>query len=344
MAGDFVDQASIFVKAGDGGGGCVSFRREKYAPRGGPDGGDGGKGGSVIAVGDSSIKTLLDLRHKHHWTAQRGQDGMGSNKSGRSATDLNIHFPPGTLIFDANTDELIADLSEHDQIVLARGGRGGFGNDHFKSATNQAPRQSTPGEAGQEKTLRLELKLIADVGLVGMPNAGKSTLLSVLTRASPKVAEYPFTTLTPQLGIAEIDVERRLVFADIPGLIEGAADGAGLGHEFLRHIERTRVIVHLVEVEPADGSDPQANYKTIRDELASYSTTLSEKPELIVLSKTDLLNSDKDIESATCSLREQLKLSVDQKLFPISSAARLGLPSLLEACWALVQEPSSTVT
>lgn len=334
----FIDHAVIHVKAGDGGNGCVSFRREKYIPKGGPDGGDGGDGGSVIAMADPNVTTLLDFRHKHHHTAKRGEDGRGKNMHGGSSDDLVIALPAGTLIYNAETGELVHDLGPGDRLVLAKGGTGGLGNDRFKTATNQTPRESTDGTAGESYTLRLELKLMADVGLVGKPNAGKSTLLSAVTRATPKIAEYPFTTLSPQLGIAELDPGRRLVIADIPGLIEGAAEGAGLGHEFLRHIERTRVLVHLLEIEPSDGSTASENYQAIRRELASYSTLLAEKQEIIAVSKIDLLASEEDVEAAIDLIRVELQLGTDVPVYAISSASRAGLTELLEACWSELGE------
>ncbi|HVZ93444.1 MAG TPA: GTPase ObgE [Phycisphaerales bacterium] len=329
----FIDHAIIRVKAGDGGDGVVSFRREKYVPKGGPDGGDGGRGGSIIAVADPNTNTLLDFRHKHDWTAKRGENGGGSDCSGAAAPDIILNLPPGTLVFDNDTGLLITDLGPGDRFVLAKGGEGGRGNDRFKSPTNQAPQHAEPGEKGEERNLRLELKLIADVGLVGKPNAGKSTLLAATTRATPKIADYPFTTLSPQLGIAELDSERRLVLADIPGLIEGASEGAGLGHDFLRHIERTRVIVHVVEVEPADGSDPVANYHMIRDELFRHSPELAEKPEIIALNKIDLYTSEEDIRAAIGLIRAGLRLGRDDEIYPISAAAHLGTRELLQACW-----------
>lgn len=332
------DRATIHVKAGDGGNGAISFRREKYIPKGGPDGGDGGRGGDIIAQADHNVQTLLDFRGRHHWRAGAGENGARSDCTGAEGDDLIIRLPAGTLIFDCPDAQaeglLIADLAPNESVVIARGGRGGFGNTHFKSAVNQTPRQSTPGEPGEERTLRLELKLIADVGLVGKPNAGKSTLLSSVSHAHPKIADYPFTTLTPQLGIAELDADRRIVIADIPGLIEGAADGAGLGHDFLRHIERTRVIVHLIEIEPADGSDPVANYKAIRKELYDYSALLAEKEEIIVISKLDLLAGDRDRLEAVRLIRRELKLGHDQPIVGISSAAGLGVRELLEVCWS----------
>ncbi len=264
----FVDEAVIRVEAGRGGDGCVSFRREKYVARGGPDGGDGGDGGSVILVAEEGVDSLAPLTHRREWRAANGQPGSGANCHGRSADDLVIPVPPGTMVFDAVHGHLIKDLSPAgERVVAAFGGKGGRGNARFKSPTNRAPRQSTPGEPGEARTLRLELKAIADVGLVGKPNAGKSTLLSRLSRARPEIAPYPFTTKHPHLGRVQIDFDRSFVLADIPGLIEGAHAGAGLGHEFLRHIERAGILVHLVEPEPADGSDPVANYRAIRAEL-----------------------------------------------------------------------------
>lgn len=329
----FADRAVIEIKAGDGGPGCVSFRREKYIPKGGPDGGDGGDGGSIYALGDTSVNTLVDYRHKHHYKARSGEPGRGKNQHGATAEDIELRLPAGTIIMDDASGEVIADLGAGDRVLVARGGKGGWGNDRFKSPTNQTPREATPGEPGEEKTLRLELKLIADVGLVGKPNAGKSTLLSALTRATPKIADYPFTTLSPQLGIAELDPARRIVIADIPGLIEGAAHGAGLGHEFLRHIERTRVIIHLIEVEPTDGSDLVENYRIIRSELEQYASALLDKPEIIAISKVDLLLEEADAAALVARVRTELRLDPDVDVLPISSATRTGLTPLLEACW-----------
>ncbi|MEM1210170.1 MAG: GTPase ObgE [Planctomycetota bacterium] len=326
----FVDSAHIHVVSGKGGDGCVSFRREKYVPRGGPDGGDGGDGGSVVLVADHNIETLLDFSGRHHWKAAKGRPGMPKDMHGANGDDAILRLPPGTQVYNEETGELVADLAEHGtRLVVAAGGKGGRGNASFATATHQVPHEFTPGEPAIELDLRLELKLIADVGLVGLPNAGKSTLLSTVTAATPKIADYPFTTLTPQLGIAAIDNERRLVIADIPGLIEHASQGAGLGSRFLRHVERTRLLVHLVDIDPADGSDPVANYRTIRGELAAHSAELAAKPELIALSKTDLLT-DADRQAAVDLLAAEL----GRPVIPISSAARRGLDALLDACWA----------
>jgi len=337
----FIDQAHIRLKAGNGGNGKVSFRREKYVPKGGPDGGDGGKGGDIIAVGDPNVRTLLDFRHQREWKARHGEDGGSKTMTGSDGADVVLLLPPGTQIYDVSTGEVLADLKADDRIIVAKGGRGGLGNDRFKSSTNQTPLDATPGEAGEEREVRLDLKLIADVGLVGKPNAGKSTLLSAVTAARPKIADYPFTTLEPQLGIAELDSERRLVIADLPGLIEGAAEGVGLGHRFLRHVERTRVIVHVLELEPTDGSDPVENYHMIRSELASYSPLLAEKHEIIALSKIDLLGGADDARSGVEMLRRSLKLGADVEIYPISSATGYGTQELLEACWqALAAQPA----
>ena len=336
----FADHATIEVRAGDGGNGVVSFRREKYVSKGGPDGGDGGRGGSVIAFGDPNTQTLLDFRHQRVWAATPGAPGHGRNQTGADGEDIVINLPPGTLVYEESEDgerTLLVDLAEGEHAVLAKGGVGGFGNDHFKSATHQAPYESTPGEPGERRLLQLELKLIADVGLVGKPNAGKSTLLSSVTRATPKIGAYPFTTLKPQLGIASLDIERRIVLADIPGLIEGAAQGAGLGHEFLKHIERTRVLVHVVDIEPVDGSDPATNFQMIRRELFEYSPALAEKPEIIAINKLDLLGGSESAQTAVELLRATLQLGADEKVYPISAATGEGTPELLQACWDLLQ-------
>ena len=274
----FVDEAKIWVKAGNGGNGCVSFRREKYIPKGGPDGGDGGKGGDVYFVAADDVDTLSDFTGKHHWQAGNGKHGQGKNKAGANAEDLIVKVPPGTLIYDEDLDLLLTDLNKIGvKVCVCLGGNGGKGNKQFATSTYQAPRYAEPGKAGQERNIRLELKLIADVGLVGMPNAGKSTLISRCSKARPKIANYPFTTLEPVLGIVQLSDERRIVMADLPGLIEGAHKGTGLGFEFLRHIERTRIIVHILDIMPADGSDPVKNYHQLRGELEQYSESLAEK-------------------------------------------------------------------
>jgi len=328
----FVDEAKIKVKAGDGGNGCVSFRREKYIPKGGPDGGDGGNGGSVIFVADVHKDTLLDFAGQHHWDAQRGEAGMGKKMYGKGGKDLYVHVPLGTLVFDLDHGILMADMdTAGKEVVIARGGKGGKGNYHFRSSTNQAPRYAEPGTEGEERNLRLELKLIADVGLVGMPNAGKSTLLRAISAARPKVAEYPFTTLDPQLGIVDLGQDRRIVVADIPGLIEGAQHGAGLGHNFLRHIERTKLIVHLLDLYPGDGSDPAENYRKIRRELEAFSPKLAEKRELVAANKLDLATDNEAIDK----LREELS---DKKVYGISGASHLGCETLLEAVWKILQQ------
>src|SRR5687768_8249076 len=329
----FVDEAHIHIKAGDGGNGCVSFRREKYIPKGGPDGGDGGHGGSVIFVADPSENTLMDFSGKHHWKAPRGRDGMGKKMAGESGANLVVRVPVGTLIFDEDHEHLLlADLTTPGrEIVIARGGRGGRGNWHFRSPTNQTPRYAEPGTLGQERNLKLELKLIADVGLVGMPNAGKSTLLSVISAARPKIAAYPFTTLEPQLGIAELQGDRRIIFADIPGLIEGAHTGAGLGHDFLRHIERTKILVHLIDVYPMDGSDPAENYRKIRTELEAFSPRLAQKEEIIAANKMDLATDDE-------ALNKLLEALPEKEIYPISGATRQGVENLLEDVWRKLQE------
>ncbi len=334
-----VDTATILVRSGKGGDGHVSFLRMKYIPKGGPNGGDGGHGGSVIVRASNNVSTLLDLASQHHWTAKPGESGGSKQCIGKSAPDLIIQVPVGTFVYDAETDELLSDLDEIDkEFCAAKGGAGGFGNERFKTATNQTPIQSTPGEPGETRRLRFELKLIADVGLVGMPNAGKSTLLAGISHATPKIANYPFTTLEPNLGIAELSGYRRLVFADIPGLIEGAHDGHGLGVQFLRHVERTSVLVHVLEIEPMDGSDPIDNYLTIRRELAEYSPELAAKPQVVGLSKMDLLPTDADRAAAAEMIHEKIQ----RRVIPFSTASRHGLDELLEACWDLAKMNEKT--
>ncbi len=327
----FVDQADIEVLAGDGGRGCVSFRKEKYIPQGGPDGGDGGDGGSVYLQATPGVDTLLDMMGRHHWRASMGDNGMGKKKAGRDGTDLIIHVPPGTLVYDRTSGLLIADLkTPGQQVRVAKGGHGGKGNVQFMNSVRQAPDFAEPGQKGQVRGLHLELRLIADVGVVGLPNAGKSTLLSRISHARPKIADYPFTTLVPQLGIAELDSERRLVIADIPGLIEGASTGAGLGQDFLRHIERTRVLVHIVDVMPLDGSSPIESYRQIRAELQAYSPKLAAKHEILAANKMDLTGAGE----ALADFRQALP---GKQIFAISAVAGSGLRPLLEALWQQVK-------
>jgi len=332
----FIDRALIQVKAGDGGNGSASFRRGPGIPKGGPDGGDGGDGGDVIFQVEEGLNTLVDFRGTFHWNAENGENGRAKQQFGARGKDRVIRVPPGTLVYDNATGALVADLKPSDRAVIAKGGRGGRGNEHFKSSTNQAPRTAELGEAGQTFELRLELKLIAEAGLVGMPNAGKSTLLGAISRTNPKIGAYPFTTLSPQLGIAELDQTRRVVFADIPGLIEGASEGAGLGHDFLRHIERTRVIVHLVSAMPEDESDPAANYRVIREELRGYSTELAEKPEIICLNKLDLLPDESARTEAIKSFRAKLRLGHDVEVLPLSGATGAGTKALVERVWTML--------
>ncbi len=289
----FIDEATIRVQAGDGGNGCVSFRREKFIPFGGPNGGDGGDGGSVYLVADENVNTLVDFRHVRDYRAKRGQNGMGSDCTGKSGEDLFIRVPVGTMIMDNDTDEQMGDLVEHEQkLLVAQGGFHGLGNARFKSSTNRAPRQSTDGTPGDVRWLRLELKLLADVGLLGLPNAGKSTFIRSVSSARPKVGDYPFTTLYPNLGVVSVDYERSFVIADVPGVIEGAAEGAGLGIQFLKHLSRTRLLMHLVDVMPYDMSNPADNVRLIEQELQKYSDDLAGKPRWLVLNKIDLLPED----------------------------------------------------
>jgi GTPase len=326
----FIDEVTIKVCGGKGGDGCVAFRREKYVPHGGPNGGDGGNGGSVYCEVDPQINTLLDLTNRRAWKAGAGGPGRGADCHGRNGADKIIRVPPGTVLYDADRRVMLKDLVEPGQrVCIARGGRGGHGNAYFKSATNQAPRTFEPGGDGRSRNLRLELKLIADVGLVGQPNAGKSTLLSRLSAARPKIADYPFTTLEPQLGIVDMPGFRRFVMADLPGLIEGAHDGAGLGDAFLKHIERTRIIVHMLDIAPLDG-DAAENYRAIRHELAEYSPTLAAKPEIVVANKMDLTGAKENLHL--------LRRELDVEVVPISGVTGKGLPELTERIWAVLQE------
>ena len=337
--GVFIDRAEIEVFAGNGGDGHVSFYRAKYTPKGGPDGGDGGDGGDVVFLIDEGLNTLTDFRGTHHWRAESGERGGKRSCSGKGGEDRVIRVPPGTLLVDADSGEPVADMTEPGvPVVIARGGRGGRGNEAFKHSLNQTPRKAEPGEPGDRLRRKLELKLIAEVGLLGMPNAGKSTLLTAVTRAEAKIGSYPFTTLAPQLGIATLDPSRRLVLADIPGLIEGAADGAGLGHEFLRHVERTTVLLHLLDCAPDNDATPAENYRVIRSELAAYSDVLAAKPELIALNKIDLLDDD-ERDAAMAELAEDLKADIADRhveIVAMSGATGVGTPAVLEHLWTLV--------
>lgn len=340
----FIDQAKIWVKAGDGGHGCVSFRREKFVPKGGPDGGDGGNGGSVFFLTAADMDTLLDFSGRGNYEAQNGKPGEGKNKHGADGEDLIIKVPAGTLIYDEDTEILLKDMDKVDMKVrICRGGRGGKGNKAFATSTQQAPRFAQEGKPGQERNLRLELKLIADVGLVGMPNAGKSTLISRVSAARPKIANYPFTTLHPVLGIVELSNFRRFVMADIPGLIEGAHSGAGLGHEFLRHIERTKIIVHIIDICPADNSDPVQNYHKIRNELALHSKALAQKPELIALNKIDLDSEGQIVQDIRERLgAEKITPENDKSHSPfvtaVSAVTGAGIKELNETLWKMIKE------
>ena len=319
----FIDKVRIHVTAGTGGSGCTSFRREHRVPLGGPDGGDGGRGGSVIVRGDENLATLLDYTYRDSWVADRGEHGMGSNMTGRGGEDIVLPVPPGTVIRDANTGEIVADVLVHgEEFVVARGGRGGKGNTFFATATHQSPREWQPGEEGEQRTLDLELKLIADIGLVGQPNAGKSTLLSVISAARPKIADYPFTTLAPNLGVVQLSDHRTFVVADIPGIIEGAHEGRGLGLQFLRHIERTRILAFLI---PIDAMDWQSEYDQLRVEVSSYSAELAQKPHCVVFTKLDLLG-----EVYVPPIQAPGAFG----LFAISAANREGLDVVLSAWWS----------
>lgn len=340
----FIDEAKIDVAAGRGGNGAVSFRREKFVPRGGPDGGDGGKGGSVYAVADENVNTLVEYRFVKRYQAKNGEKGHGSDRYGAGADDIELKMPVGTLIRDADTGETVADLTTHGQrVCLARGGRGGLGNIHFKSSVNRAPKQATPGEEGEARTLLLELKVLADVGLLGMPNAGKSTLIRAVSAARPKVADYPFTTLHPNLGVVRLDDNNSFVMADIPGLIEGAAEGAGLGHRFLRHLSRTGLLLHVVDLAPFDEStDPAAEALAIVGELEKYSADLADKPRWLVLNKTDMLDED-ELEARTAEFLQRTgwafpppddRFGFDlnaPRLFRISALAHQGTQDLVHS-------------
>ena len=333
----FVDEVDIHVEAGHGGAGCLAFRREKYVPRGGPSGGDGGHGGSIYAVASPHINTLINFRFHPEFAARRGEGGMGNNCTGHGGADLELAVPIGTLIYEKTADpahplHLIADLTEEGQRVLvAKGGRGGLGNARFATSTNRAPRKVQPGEEGEVKDLRLELKLIADVGLVGFPNAGKSTLIARISAARPKIADYPFTTLVPNLGVVGLSDDRSFVVADVPGLIEGAHRGLGLGHQFLRHLERTKVLVHLVDVSGATGRDPVQDLETVRQELELFQPTLAAKPQLVAANKIDAVDPDAGdlVVAALAARAAELGLSFHR----ISAVTGAGVPALLEGMW-----------
>jgi GTP-binding protein len=330
----FVDRVEIEIAGGRGGDGCTSFRRERHVPRGGPDGGDGGNGGSVVIVAEEGVDSLVALSHRKFWNAPRGLHGSGSRRRGRSGEDIVIRVPPGTLVRDAEEQFVIRDLDHAGaQLVAARGGKGGKGNWRFKSAVNQTPREHTSGTEGERRKLQLELKVIADVGLIGKPNAGKSTLLSRLSRARPEIADYPFTTKFPNLGRVVLDLERSFIVADIPGLIEGAHRGVGLGHEFLRHIERAGILVHLVEPLPMDGSQPLENYHNIRAELKQYAESLGQRPEVVAVTKAEL--------PGAAELAEQLADEVDGEVLLISAVTGQGLNQLTSRIAQLLSETTT---
>lgn len=336
----FIDLVEIYVKAGNGGKGAVSFRREKYVPKGGPDGGDGGKGGDVVIVSDPNMSTLLDYRYKRKYVAENGENGMGALKTGKSGDDIILRVPVGTVVKDKETEEILFDFTEPDQkFIVAKGGKGGRGNTHFKSPTNQAPRKAEPGQPGEERWIILELKLIADVGIVGFPNAGKSTLISVISAAKPKIADYPFTTLEPVLGLVQYKDFKSFVVADIPGIIEGASEGKGLGLKFLRHIERTKILLFLID---ASSENPFKDYKVLVKELKSYSHELLKKPHLVAISKMDLIQ-----ESERKEFEKKIKLkfkdvvkgySKPKSILFISAVAKIGIENLLDKLVELLEE------
>jgi len=331
----FVDEASIQVIAGKGGEGSASFRREKYVPLGGPDGGDGGRGGSVWLVANSGLNTLVDFRHARLFRAEPGQSGRGRQMTGRSGEDIEIQVPLGTQVYEAETGELLGDLtSDSTRLCVAEGGKGGLGNLHFKSSTNRAPRQTVPAQPGEQRQLRLELKVLADVGLLGYPNAGKSTLISAVSSARPKIADYPFTTLYPNLGVVSLAADQSFVIADIPGIISGAAEGAGLGLQFLRHLQRTRLLLHLVDMQPLDGADPLTSVRAIEQELQAFDAELFAKPRWLVLNKCDLLSAEAAEKMAATVVRE---LDWRQPWFMISAVTGQGKKPLLSAIMQYLQ-------
>ena len=321
----FIDEAKIYVKSGAGGRGCISFRREKYVPHGGPNGGDGGNGGDVVVITNENMSSLLDHRYKQHYKAKRGEHGKGKDMHGKNAETLYIPVPMGTIVRDFETGEVLGDLTEKDETLLvAKCGKGGKGNARFATSTNQAPRTAELGGEGEERTLHLELKLLADVGIIGFPNAGKSTLISRISAARPKVADYPFTTLVPNLGVVSYGDGKTFVVADIPGIIEGAHEGAGLGIQFLRHVERTKLLIHLLDLSPATGRDPLDDYETLNRELEAYSAELSKKPQIVAPNKIDITESREKLK--------EVKKYFDEKgiiIFPVSSATGEGLKELI---------------
>ena len=327
----FIDKVKIYIKSGKGGNGCISFRREKHVPKGGPNGGDGGRGGNIIAVAQEHLNTLMKQYYNQHYRAGNGEHGKGDNKHGRDGQDVFLTLPPGTIIRDAETQELIVDLTTAGQTyVLAEGGIGGRGNARFKSSTNQTPRVAEKGEPGIEKALELELRLIADFGLIGYPNAGKSSILSRVSAAKPKIADYPFTTLSPVLGVVRVDEEKSFVLADIPGLIEGAHQGTGLGHEFLRHISRTRLLIHVVDAASVDGRDPVSDYQSINEELHLYDERLVELPQIIVANKMDLPGAKAGLE--------RLQEHISDRIIPISAVTGEGLSQLMYATYDALEK------
>ncbi|HEX8231783.1 MAG TPA: GTPase ObgE [Caulobacteraceae bacterium] len=326
----FLDQAKVYIRSGDGGGGAVSFRREKFIPYGGPDGGDGGKGGDVWVEAVDGLNTLIDYRYKQHFKAATGTHGMGKNRHGANAQDVVLKVPVGTQVLEEDNETLLADLDRLGaRVLLAKGGNGGFGNARFKGPVNQAPKFALPGQDGEERWIWLRLKLIADVGLVGLPNAGKSTLLAATSAATPKIADYPFTTLTPNLGVVELSGNERLVMADIPGLIEGASEGAGIGTRFLGHIERTAVLIHMVD---GTQDDPAAAYRTVREELEAYGAGLAEKPELVALNKADALD-----EETRAARGAELEAAAGKRPFVVSGVSGEGVAALLRVAFREAQ-------
>ncbi|MBT8454048.1 MAG: GTPase ObgE [Deltaproteobacteria bacterium] len=332
---DFVDEVTLEVAAGDGGNGCIAFRREKFVPLGGPSGGDGGRGGSVILVAHDRLSTLLDLRFRKIVRAQRGEDGRGKDQFGKAGQDIRIQVPVGTQVYDQESEALLADLSEAGtEIAIAQGGRGGRGNIKFATPHDRAPRRASPGTPGERKKVRLVLKLLADVGIVGFPNVGKSTFIATVSRARPKVADYPFTTLVPNLGVVSLGVDRTFVIADIPGIIEGAAEGAGLGLRFLKHVERTKVLLHMLSVDPDPARDPLADFEALMSELGRFDASLLERPMVIAVSKCDLPEARQAHETVRLALEPR-----GFQVFAISSATQEGLTPLLESLEAILRQP-----